>query len=90
MKTVRAKITGTVQGVFYRKFVKDEADKLDLKGHVRNLDTGEVEVVAEGKDDNVDKLIQISKKGPAHSQIKKIEIMDLNFQGFDEFKILRV
>lgn len=90
MKTIRAKVKGTVQGVFYRKFVKEQADALSLKGHVRNLDNGDVEIVAEGQEDNVDKLIQISKKGPAHSQVKNIEIMNLNHQGFDTFKILRV
>lgn len=90
MKTVRAKINGMVQGVFFRKFIKDEADKLEIKGHVRNLENGVVEVVAEGRDEDVNKMIAICKKGAPHSQIKDVSLQDLNHIGFDDFKILRV
>jgi len=90
MKTVRAKISGTVQGVFFRKFIKEEADKLGLKGHVRNLESGEVEIMAEGKDEDVNSLMKICKKGPAHSNIKNVDVQELNHIGFDDFKILRV
>jgi len=90
MKTVRAKISGTVQGVFFRKFIKEQADKLGLRGHVRNLDTGEVEVLAEGVNDKVNELMKICRQGPPHSVIKNVNVMDLNHIGFDDFKILRV
>ena len=90
MKTVRAKIKGLVQGIFFRRYVKDEADKLEIKGHVRNLETGEVEVVAEGRDEDVNKLMQNCRKGAPHSQVKKIDVQELNHIGFDDFKILRV
>lgn len=90
MKTIRAKVSGTVQGVFYRKFVKEEADKLGLKGHVRNMEDGNVEIIAEGPQDSVDNLIRLCKQGPRHSQVKNIEVIDLNHQGFDDFKILHV
>lgn len=88
MKTIRIKISGQVQGVFFRKFIKDEADKLGLRGHVRNLETGEVEVIAEGEPEKVDALATICKKGPAHSQVKGTDIQEMNHIGFDEFKIL--
>ena len=90
MKTVRAKIKGTVQGVFFRKFVKEQADKLGIKGHVRNLESGEVEVVAEGENSKVNELMKICEKGPEHSMIKGLETQVLNNIGFDDFKILRV
>ena len=90
MKTIRAKITGTVQGVFFRKFVKENADKLGLKGHVRNLDTGEIEVIGEGKDQDVNELMKICKKGAPHSVIKDVVLQELNNIGFDDFKILKV
>jgi acylphosphatase len=90
MKTVRAKITGTVQGVFFRKFVKEQAGKLELKGHVRNLDDGQIEIVAEGKDQNVNELMKICKSGAPHSIVKDMILQELNHQGFDDFRILRV
>lgn len=90
MKTTRIKISGTVQGVSFRNFVKEQADELEIKGHVRNLDTGELEVVAEGKDENVNELIKRCKKGAPHSEVKGIEMQELNNIGFDDFKILKV
>ena len=90
MKTVRAKIEGTVQGVFFRKFLKEQADGLGIKGHVRNLDTGEIEVMAEGADDQVNELMKRCKKGAPHSQVKNVLVQELNHIGFDDFKILRM
>lgn len=90
MKTMRAKISGLVQGVVFRQYIKQEADKLELKGHVRNLESGEVEVIAEGEDEKVNEMILICKKGPQHSQVKDVLVQELNHQGFDDFKILRV
>ena len=50
MKTLKIVISGVVQGVFFRKFVKENADELEVKGFVRNLDDGKVEIVIEGED----------------------------------------
>jgi len=90
VKTIRAKISGQVQGVLFRKFIADEAKKIGLKGHVRNLDSGEVEVVAEGTIDAVDKILAVCKKGAPHSSVKNVDIQELNHIGFDDFKILEI
>jgi acylphosphatase len=89
MKTVKAKINGTVQGVFFRAFVKEAADKLGLKGHVRNMEDGSVEVVAEGRDEAVNELIEICKKGNPHSMIKSVDVEEMNHQDLKDFSILR-
>lgn len=90
MKTVRMKISGLVQGVFFRKYIADEAKKLGIKGHVRNLDSGEVEVIAEGSLEDVDKMITLCKKGAPHSNVKAVDIQDINHIGFDDFKVLDI
>jgi acylphosphatase len=90
MKTIRIKINGLVQGVFFRKYIKEEADKLGLKGHVRNLESGEVEVVAEGKDADVDSMLVVCKKGAPHSTVKGVDVQEMNNIGFDEFKLLDI
>ena len=90
MKTLRLKINGQVQGVSFRKFIKDEADKIDLKGHVRNLDTGEVEVILEGSPENVDEMVLVCKKGAPQSNVKGVDIQEMNHIGFDDFKILNI
>jgi acylphosphatase len=88
MKTLRLFVSGTVQGVFFRRYIKEEAEKKSIRGFVRNLDDGRVEIVIEGRDERVNELIQICKKGSPHSEVKKVEINELKHQGFDSFKIM--
>lgn len=87
MKTLRIKIKGVVQGVFFRKFVKENAEKLGIRGYVRNLEDGSIELVIEGKDEKVNELLDKCKKGPKYSEIKDIEIEEINHQGLEGFRI---
>jgi len=90
MKTKRVYVSGQVQGVFVRQFIKDQANELGIKGYVRNLEDGRVEVVIEGADKEVDKMIAVCRKGSPHSMVRELEIEDLKNQGFKEFKILHI
>lgn len=87
-KAVRLYVSGTVQGVFFRRFVKDNADKLNVRGFVRNLEDGRIEIFLEGDAENVDNMTAICKRGPAHSNLRKIEEKEDKLQDFKEFKIL--
>ena len=89
-KSVRLYISGIVQGIFFRNFVKENAEKYDVKGFVRNLEDGRVEVFIEGNVDSVKKMIEICNKGPRHSVIRNVEEKDERFQGFKVFKILHI
>lgn len=89
-KAVRLYIEGTVQGVFFRQFIKENAERCDVRGFVRNLEDGRVEVFAEGNQEDVEKLIEFCKKGPKHSQIRNVEIKEEKFQDFKEFKELHI
>ncbi len=89
-KSVRLYITGTVQGIFYRAFVKENAERLNVKGFVRNLEDGRVETFLEGDSEAINKLIELCKKGPKHSQIKNVEIKPERFQDFKVFKVLHI
>ena len=89
-KSVRLYIEGTVQGVFFRGFVKENAERYDLKGFVRNLDDGRVEVFLEGKPEDVSKMMEVLKKGPKHSQIRNIEVREEKFQDLKTFKVLHI
>jgi acylphosphatase len=89
-KSVRVYITGTVQGIFYRDFIKQNAEKLDIRGFVRNLEDGRVEIFLEGSNENVAKMIEICKVGPKHSQIRSVEVKEEKFQDFKVFKILHI
>ena len=89
-KSIRLYITGTVQGVFFRIFVKENAERHNVKGFVRNLEDGRIEVFLEGDADGVNKMIELCKKGPRHSQIKKVDIKPERFQDFKVFKVLHI
>jgi acylphosphatase len=89
-KSVRLYITGIVQGVFFRTFIKTNAEKLDVKGFTRNLEDGRIEVFLEGDSDKVNKMMELCEKGPKHSQIKKVETKPEKFQGFKTFKVLHI
>ena len=88
-KSVRLMITGAVQGVFFRQFIKQHADKNKIVGFIRNLEDGKVEIFIEGDKENVDIMVELTKRGPPHSQIRDIEEKEEHFQDFKEFKILR-
>jgi len=89
-KSIRVYINGIVQGVFFRMFIKENAERYDVKGFVRNLEDGRIEVFLEGNTDEVNKMIELCKKGPKHSKIRNVEIKPERFQGFKVFKILHI
>jgi len=89
-KSVRLYIDGTVQGIFFRQFVKENAERYNVKGFTRNLEDGRVEVFLEGEIKDVDKMIELCKQGPKHSQIKRVEEKPERFQDFKTFKVLHI
>ena len=89
-KAVRLYIKGTVQGIFFRQFIKENAERNDVKGFVRNLEDGRVEVFIEGDNENIEKMIELCNKGPKHSKIDNVEVKEEKIQDFKEFKILHI
>ncbi|MEK6840578.1 MAG: acylphosphatase [Nanoarchaeota archaeon] len=89
-KSVRIYIEGTVQGIFFRSFMKENAERHNVKGFVRNLEDGRIEVFLEGNTDDVNKMIELCKKGPKHSEIRNVEVKDEKFQDFKNFKVLHI
>ena len=67
-------IYGRVQRIGFRWWVQRQAIKLGLNGWVRNLDDGGVEAVAEGRKGNIDKLIELIKKGPILSKVESVNV----------------
>ncbi len=84
-------VSGTVQGIFFRNFTKENSDKLNLKGHIRNLEGGDMEIFVEGEKDNINSLVKLIKKGPPYSQIRNVKIEEKKWSGdLKEFKVLRI
>jgi acylphosphatase len=70
---LHAVVHGYVQGVGFRGFVMSTALGLDLKGWVRNVGYDQVEVIAEGSREILDKLLFALHQGPRMSQVDKVE-----------------
>lgn len=73
MKHLTIKITGKVQGVFFRVATKEFAEELGLTGWARNESDGSVRVEVEGKIQNLRKLLEWCRKGPENSEIENVE-----------------
>ncbi|MEM2253888.1 MAG: acylphosphatase [Desulfurococcaceae archaeon] len=82
------KVYGIVQGVFFRSSMKRVADKLGVKGWVRNLPDGSVEAVVEGPRDRVEELIKWAHKGPSLARVDRVEVVWEQYIG--EFKDFRI
>nr|WP_321496384.1 acylphosphatase [uncultured Methanolobus sp.] len=67
-------VTGRVQGVYFRRFTVDNAQKLGLVGFARNLSDGRVEVFAEGKATMIHKLIDLLHIGPALANVEDVSV----------------
>ncbi len=74
--TVRARVlvAGHVQGVCFRAFARDEATALKLRGWVRNLPDGRVELAAEGPRKDVEALIAWSHRGSPYGRVDSVEV----------------
>jgi acylphosphatase len=73
MKTVRAYVSGRVQGVGYRQACRQTARHLGLVGWVRNLADGRVELLCQGPSDSVDRLIDWAWTGPSAARVTNLE-----------------
>lgn len=88
LKRAEIKVTGHVQGVFFRAGVKTEAERLGLNGWVRNEPDGSVKIVAEGEGENLQKLIEWCRKGTKWARVDKVQIEWQNAkEEFTEFAI---
>jgi len=74
-------ILGRVQGVWYRASTQERAVGLGLRGWVRNLPDGRVEVLAQGPADRIQALIDWCYQGPPLARVERI---DVDWQPLDE------
>ena len=88
IKRYQVIISGRVIGVFFRRFIYDNALKLNLKGYVKNIND-KVEVVLEGEEENINKLIQLCKKGPPSARVVNIEVIEEKIKNEKTFRVIR-
>ncbi len=77
--------TGHVQNVGFRHFVKSSAKKLNISGWVRNLSSGQVEIVAVGKNQQISQFVNKIQTGTILSEIEKTSILSKEVISIDPF-----
>ena len=73
-KTVHVRITGRVQGVWFRAWTMETAKSLSLSGWVRNRRDGSVEAVFSGPEKNVDEMLIRCRQGPPLARVDTLDM----------------
>lgn len=88
MATARKlRLTGLVQGVFFRAWTRDEARRLRVHGWVRNCDDGSVEAHLEGEDASVDRLMERMRDGSPGARVDEMQVEETGLENFDRFEV---
>ncbi len=74
-------VQGRVQGVGFRYFVQNVANRLGLVGNVRNCPDSSVEIVVEGNEKKIAEFIKQVEKGPSLSWVQRVDVVDIPVQG---------
>lgn len=82
----RLLVSGRVQGVFYRDSCRRKAEEEGIGGSARNLDDGRVEVILEGDDDAVERMMKWCRQGSDAAWVKSVEVEEQEPQGESSFR----
>jgi len=80
-------ISGRVQGVGFRAFIRREAAVLNLRGWAKNLIDGKVEVVTQGDKNKVAQMIEKLEEGPAYARVDNLKIIEEDLEEYSDFQI---
>jgi len=76
---------GRVQGVFFRDSTRRHAETLGVAGYARNREDGAVEIVAEGDDHAVERLVDYVRRGPGRAEVSDVDVTDEEPEGLSGF-----
>ena len=81
------RITGHVQGVFFRAWAVEQADGLGVTGWIRNCPDSRVEAHVEGEEAAVEQMIDRLRRGPPAARVEDLRTWDVEPCEFDGFEI---
>ena len=81
-------VSGWVQGVGFRYFTRSRAVTLGINGYVRNLRNGQVEIVAEGQESDLDYFIGYLRRGPPSARVTDLKVTENPYS--DKYRNFRV
>lgn len=86
-KAVHVRISGRVQGVFFRLWTREQAQRLGVRGWVRNRTGGGVEAHFEGAEEAVEALVEACRSGPSSAVVTELEAAPVEPTGAAGFEV---
>ena len=83
----RVRVTGRVQGVFFRAWTREQAEALGVGGWVRNRTDGSVEAQLQGEAGAVEALIAALRRGPPAARVERVEVAEAAPQPLSGFEV---
>lgn len=85
---IRAVVSGKVQGVFFRDGTQKKAKELALTGWVKNINNGDVELLACGERDAIMILTEWLWQGPEKAEVSNVHWEEVKYENHDDFVVL--
>lgn len=86
-RAVQVRVTGRVQGVFFRRYAEGEARRLGVAGWVSNEPGGSVLAHVEGADEAVEAMIAWCRAGSPGAHVERVDIEDVEALGASSFTV---
>jgi acylphosphatase len=89
IKALSIRVSGSVQGVFFRASTQERASSLGIHGFVRNEPDGSVYIEAEGDESKLEIFRDWCSHGPSRATVERIEVQEKEVKGLSGFEIRR-
>lgn len=86
-RAVTVRVTGRVQGVSFRWYALQEAERLGVRGWVRNEPDGSVAAHVEGEDGAVESMVEWCRNGPSYAAVRHLAVTEAQPTGAEAFDI---
>jgi acylphosphatase len=83
----RVRVSGLVQGVYFRETIRRRAVSTGVAGWVRNRPDGTVEAVFEGEAEAVERLVAFCERGPRGASVERVDVAAEDPEGIVGFEI---
>ena len=80
-------VTGRVQGVFFRAWMREQAAELGVTGWVRNCPDGRVDSHVEGEQAAVEQIVERLRRGPPAARVEDVRLWDVEVCDYDGFEV---
>ena len=80
-------VTGRVQGVFFRNWLREQAEELGVTGWVRNCPDGRLDAHVEGEDAAVQQIVERMRRGPPAARVEDVHLWEVELFDFEDFEV---